>query len=159
MKQLLTLLIANLMLISLPATAPARPSSQPQGAQLEHNGVQQARADELRKQCIAYVTKECELRTEEGKFLETELTRYDQKKMVLWRERAELLDKLSEGDLSDYSYGQTLDRVLQIDIELRECRKVFYQSLQPRFGNKKTSLIYLSMRHFKRDFSRTKHGK
>lgn len=156
MKRLI-LILTSILLLSLPA-AHAASSGQMQASTAEHSGAQ-ARADQIRKQCVAYISKECNLSEEEGQLLEGELVKYDRKKMALWHERVQLLDKLRKGDLSEYNYGQTLDRILEIDVELRKCRMDFYQSLRPRFGNKKIAQIYVAMRHFKRDFSRSRRGK
>lgn len=157
MKRLL-LLIAPLLLLPLSGSAETQSCLQPTSGYAEHEGGQ-ARADQVRQECVTYVTRECHLTGDEASILDRELTKYDRKKLVLWRERAELLDKLSKGDLSEYNYGQTLDRLLVIDVELRKCRQSLYQSLKPHFDNKKLAQIYLSIRHFKRDFSRSRHAK
>lgn len=157
MKRLL-LLIAPLLLLPLTATAAelSHPRPVPESAELEGG---QARAEQVRRKCVSHVTEECHLTEAESGILDRELAKYDLRKMTLWRERAELLDKLRKGDLSEYNYGQTLDRLLVIDVELRKCRQDFYQSLKSHFDSKKVAQIYLSIRHFKRDFSRARHGK
>ena len=115
------------------------------------------KADQIRKECVAYVVQTCQLSADEERALDTELARYDRKKMILWKERAELLDLLDDEDLSDYKYGKTLERVLNLDIELKKCRLRLYLSLKPYFQNKKLGEIYIAIKDFKQDFS-TRQG-
>ena len=118
---------------------------------------QTPKADQIRKECVAYVTRTCKLTADEAKALDTELARYDRKKMILWKERAELLDLLENGDLSDYKYGKTLEKVLNLDVELKKCRLRLYLSLKPYFQNKKLGEIYIAIKDFKQDIS-TRQG-
>lgn len=111
------------------------------------------KADQIRQECVAYVVRTCRLNADEEKALDTELARYDRKKMILWKERAELLELLENGDLSDYKYGKTLERVLNLDVELKKCRLRLYLSLKPYFQNKKLGEIYIAIRDFKQDLS------
>ena len=111
------------------------------------------KADQIRQECVAYVVRTCRLNADEEKALDTELARYDRKKMILWKERAELLELLENGDLSDYKYGKTLERILNLDVELKKCRLRLYLSLKPYFQNKKLGEIYIAIRDFKQDFS------
>ena len=111
------------------------------------------KADQIRQECVAYVVRTCRLNADEEKALDTELARYDRKKMILWKERAELLELLENGDLSDYKYGKTLERILNLDVELKKCRLHLYFSLKPYFQNKKLGEIYIAIRDFKQDLS------
>lgn len=115
------------------------------------------KADQIRQECVAYVVRTCRLNADEEKALDTELARYDRKKMILWKERAELLELLENGDLSDYKYGKTLERILNLDVELKKCRLRLYLSLKPYFQNKKLGEIYIAIKDFKQDFS-TRQG-
>lgn len=115
------------------------------------------KAEQIRQECVAYVVRTCRLNADEEKALDTELARYDRKKMILWKERAELLELLEDEDLSDYKYGKTLERVLNLDVELKKCRLHLYLSLKPYFQNKKLGEIYIAIKDFKQDFS-TRQG-
>ena len=114
---------------------------------------QAPKAEQVRKECVAYVTRTCKLTADEATTLDSELARYDRKKMILWKERAELLDLLDDEDLSDYKYGKTLEKVLNLDVELKKCRLHLYLSLKPYFQNKKLGEIYIAIKDFKQDFS------
>lgn len=154
---LLSLIGVLLLALSIsPTTATAASLSQGTGPVVEHHRGQspQDRAEELRKQCIAYVTKECQLTPEEAKVLDREAMKSDQRKMVLWRERAGLLHKIGEGGMTEEEYGEALDRVLELDVELRKCRQEFFQALKPHLSQEKRAKVYLAIIQFNRDFYR-----
>lgn len=140
----LHLLLAPLLLLSLTLTAQASPESR-------------KRADEIRRECVAFVTRECDLTAEEAHRLDAELTVYDRKRETLWRERADLLARLHKGEASDEEYGRMLDRVLELDIAVKECHRDFYAALKPHFDNRRLASIYLALRHFRHHFSKTHH--
>lgn len=147
--------LLTFLLLSVPsvgATEPTGMTATPDSPEAPICVRQEERAEQMRKACVDFVSKECHLTPKEKQRLEEEYARMDARKMQLWRERSRLLRKIDKGGIPEKEYGEALDRILEIDGELQECRRDLFRRLGSDLSSQKQAKVYIAMLKFNRDF-------
>lgn len=134
------------------AYAPQRGNREPieQRAERRRSPRRVPQRDQYFKDRIYAIVKVADLTSDEQKFVESELIKYDKVRLSSWQETQNIYKEMSNlGDkATDQQYRDNLTKLIQLNNDRHSARQKLTEALISKLGGKKAYLTYQSMNNY-----------
>ena len=97
---------------------------------------------------LDHITEVAGLTAEEKAFVSAELTKYDDKRIELFKKGKELRDAMAKPGLTDKEYASLLEKVLDADLERTKETLNLFKRLESKLSPEKRAKVYVGLRTF-----------
>ena len=97
---------------------------------------------------LDHIAEVAELTAEEKTFLATELSKYDNSRIALYKKAKDLREAMAKPGLTDKEYTALLEQVLGTDLDKTKETIILFKRLEAKLSPEKRAKVYTGLRTF-----------